>query len=66
MSQMRKDADRDDDEVKKFISYSNCDPNMAQESSKLSHGSGSPKMGNMSPSSVMVPPDLNKHDVEMQ
>ena len=61
---MRKEAIEGGDEVMKFISYSNVDPNIAKESSKLSHGSGSPpRMGQLSPSYQLNSgdlPNLNK------
>lgn len=60
ISKMRKEAIDDGNEVAKFISYSNFDPKLANESNvkrseagKFSHGSGSPR-GNCSPHAIQA------------
>ena len=40
---MRKSANSGDDDVLKFITYSNADVKLAKESAKRSHGDSSPK-----------------------
>ena len=42
ISQIRKEADSEGNEMMKFISYSNVDPNLVEEASKKSQGSNSP------------------------
>jgi serine/threonine protein kinase len=43
IQEMRKSANSGDDDVMKFITYSNADVNLAKESAKKSHGDSSPK-----------------------
>ena len=54
ISKMRKEAIDDGNEMLKFISYSNVDPNLVKEASKRSQGSGqnSPKANCYNPPSL--------------
>ena len=52
IQEMRKSANSDDDDVLKFISYSNADVKLAKESAKRSQGGSSPK-GNIQVGAIL-------------
>lgn len=50
---MRKSANSGDDDVMKFITYSNANVDLAKESAKKSHGSNSSPKGNIQVSNIL-------------
>ena len=55
ISQMRQDAHSDGNDMMKFISYSNHDPNVAADICKKSVGSNSPGVNNYNAGSLLAP-----------